>query len=386
MALGSLYLGTANSRLGNGPITVAGLAGSGNSTDLQLLVVGQKPATANGGGATTPSGWTLVGSFTGKGGYGPTTGVDQGNVNCFVYSKDSTANASQAVTVSDSSVVWAVQLRLASDAGVFDLALTTAEDSSGDASLSFSGASNPGIATGDVLLAIQVVASTAATISSPALAASGVTFGSSLGSTTSLSVPLGNHVSGAICANKATAGSSTAAPTTTATAGGTTTDARGGALLLRIRERVAHAALGKTLGAVTTSAAAKALAAAIAGIVLAPLSTSAAARLPVRGVGSITLGGVIASAQARAVVSGAIGVIVGPVGATGAGQSAITGALAGQVGPANLTGAAVIWVRSPEQRRGIAVAGSRTGLAQMPPDGFSRTGLATGGSRAGLGV
>lgn len=382
MALGSLYLGTANSRNGNGNITTAGVAGSGNSTDLQLLIVGQKPATANGGGVTTPTGWTLIASFTGKGGYGTTTGTDQGNVNCYVFKKDVTTNASQVVTVSDSSAAWAIQMRLASDAGVFDLAYTSGEDSSGDVSLSFAGAANPGISVDDVVLAFQVVASTAATISSPAVSATGVTFGSSLGSTTSLSVLLGNHVNGSICGNKAASGAASAAPVSTATAGGTTTDARGGALILRIREAIVHGTVGKTLAALTSSSAAKALAAAIAGITLAPLTSTAAAIAPVHGASAITLGGVIAAARASALASGALGVTLGPVSSSAAGVSSIAGGLARTVGPVSLSGAAVVWARSPVTRRGIAAGGVRTGKAA----GGIRTGFAIGGSRVGLGV
>lgn len=61
--------------------------------DVLVMFVGQKPATANAGTVTTPTGWTLQDSLTAAGGYGTTLGADTGNTNLFVYTKDTVTGA-----------------------------------------------------------------------------------------------------------------------------------------------------------------------------------------------------------------------------------------------------------------------------------------------------
>lgn len=361
MALGSIYTGAASTRIGSGAMSVAGLAGSGSSTDLQLLIVGQKPATANGGGATTPSGWSLVGSFTGLGGYGGTTGANVGNVNCLIYRKTTTANASETITLADTSVAWGMQVRIATGGGLLDLAYTTGEDVSGDASLSFAGTANPGIKQGDLVLAAQVIASAVPGIGSEGMTATGATLGANLATQTASSSG-GNSIAGTVYGKSVTAGTATVAPTATATASGTTTNARGGALILRIRETI-RGAFNGTLGAVTASGAGSAPTTATGLITLEPLTATSAAVVPALGQIAITLGGVFAEATAIAAASAGLAQTVGPVSADGAGTSVVAGAATGSVGPISLTATATSWKRAPLDRRAAAIGGVRTRAA-----------------------
>lgn len=207
--------------------------------DLLLLIVGQKPATANGGGVTTPTDWLLAGSLEEAGGYATTLGVDTGNTNLFVYTKIATGSESGnlTVTTSDNSVAWGQMCRLSSSvADDWEVAVVTGSDTSaGSWSSTFD--SDPGIETEDYVigaLCIPTDVTTPSQFSAQAFTATGVTFGT----VREISEPdssLGNDIGGMICRSRVLSGTSSAAPVMTATAGGTTTNVRGPAALVRVR-------------------------------------------------------------------------------------------------------------------------------------------------------
>lgn len=207
------------------------------SGDEIVLIIGQKPSTANSGSVTTPSGFTSRGSLTGAGGYSTTLGADTGNTNAFAYSKDTVSGSESgalSVTVGTNNVCWAqfVLLRPPPGTTVSYASATGSDTSSGNVSIPCG--SDPGIAAGDQILMAFCDPTDAATFSAQAVTATGVTFGT----VTEIAEPLsgtGNDIGGFVAACQATAGPSSAAPTFTATTGGTTTNARGPGLLLRIR-------------------------------------------------------------------------------------------------------------------------------------------------------
>ncbi len=211
--------------------------------DLLVMIVGQRPSTANGGTATTPSGWTRGPELTGAndgntGGYGSTIGADTGNMNIFSFYKEAegTESGSESVSLSGNNVAWAAMLRFSKTGGTWNIAGATGKDTSaGNVSIAFS--TDPGVEEGDFVIgamAIPTDVTTPGQFSAHAFSQDGVTFGPVVeveepDSTT------GNDIGGYITVARADDGESSGSPTMTATAGGTTTNVRGPGLFLRLR-------------------------------------------------------------------------------------------------------------------------------------------------------
>ena len=380
MALGTPTFGAAAGRGGNGTFVLASAA-SGATSDVVLAIIAQKPATANGGTITAPSGWTLLASKLAAGGYGTTTGAGVGNVNLFIYRQDSpsTGGDSATFTAGDNNVALGMQVRLPAGTGQIAIASTTGEDTSGDSSFSFTGAADPGTRAGDVILAGTAGADWLFSLLSHGFTQAGATFGTrtSGGGPTSTN----NDVSVYGWSAPVTAGPGTAVPTASATAGGTITNARGGAVILRIRETIT-AAFARTLGGVTASSAGSAPASGAVGATLDPLTTTSAAAIPALGESAITLGGVFASGEAQALIAAALAQNVGPVTSEGTGISVIAGSGTGAVGPVSLVATATAWMRAPLDRRGVAIDAPRSA---RPAAGI-RSAIAIGGNRIAFGV
>ncbi len=226
------------------PAYPAGIAAG----DCLVLIVGQKPSTANGGTATTPSGWTLRESITGQGGYGATLGADTGNTNLFIYTKDTVAGnetGNLTVTVGTNNVCWGIIVRIPSGAGNFvygtaDGSRATAP-TSGTAftTLLTNGATAPNLQDGDMAIWAMCIPTDVLNngFGTPTISSTGTTFGTAV----ELEEPdsgTGNDIGGYVAYADATAGSSTAAPTVGVTATGTVTNVRGPIALIRIRENV----------------------------------------------------------------------------------------------------------------------------------------------------
>lgn len=209
-----------------------------------VMVVGQKPSSANGGTVTTPTGWTLRAQNTGAtdgdtGGYTTTLGADTGNTNIFVYTKDTVTGSetgTETVTVGTNNVCWANIYRFeASAPATFAYDAGVGKDTSaGSVSIA---TGNIAIAAGDMVLGAMVIptdVTTPAQFSAEAFAQTGTTFGTAAeieepDSTT------GNDIGGFVCYNTVSSGSGSGAVTLSATAGGTTTNVRGPGAVLRIR-------------------------------------------------------------------------------------------------------------------------------------------------------
>lgn len=218
------------------------------ATTAILMFIGQKPTTANGGTVTTPTGWTLVDSLTGAGGYGGTTGTDVGNTNLFVYRKDvvtGTETGNLTVTLGGNNVAWAFMVRTSYAAGntvsygSADGQRTTAPTAGTPFAVALTnGATPPNLQSGDLAIwamCIPTDVTTPAQFSAQSVTATGTTFATAV----ELNEPdsaTGNDIGGYSAYALATAGSSTTAPTVTVTAAGTVTNVRGPIVLVRLRE------------------------------------------------------------------------------------------------------------------------------------------------------
>lgn len=207
-----------------------------------IMLVGQKPSTANSGSVTPPSGWTNRGQLAGAGGYGATLGADTGNTNIYVLELDTlTAGTEGGTTVSlvhaTTNVLWARIILVSSDSTTFEpLSIVTGSDTTaGSVSVAFG--SNPGFTAGDLALwamCIPTDVTTPSQFSTHAISATGATFGTAteIGEFDSAT---NNDIGGYAAYAAVTAGTASGNPTVTATAGGTTTNVRGPMALVRLR-------------------------------------------------------------------------------------------------------------------------------------------------------
>ena len=359
MALGTPSFGSIGSRVGNGSATIAS-AGGGATTDLVLACIAQKPATANGGGITPPAGWTLVASKLGAGGYGMTTGDDVGNVNVYVYRQDTptVGGDSFVVTTSDSSVTLGLVGRWPSSIGLFSIATTTAEDTSGDASATYAGSANPGTAADDLLVAVVGMAGAIVTLSAQNFTQTGATFGAR--TSAGLSSTGNNNVYlGVWSANLAT-GPGSAAPSATATASGTLTNARGGAVIVRVREVITGQA----------------------NINLGSITTTLRGKLKAKAAATISLGAFTAGIAANAPVKGATGTSLGAFTLTGRAKLIYDGELVKTLGNFTLSSTAEATPRAPPERRALVEDGSRVANTGTAGDMSLRTAAPKGESRS----
>lgn len=210
------------------------------SGDEIQLWIAMKPSTANSGSVTTPSGYSLVTSLTGAGGYGATLGADTGNTNLYCYKKDSVTGSESgtvAVTVATNNVCasWLVRYSVATGYTISRASTTGSDTSAGNVSVT--GAADPGFSAGDEAIwafSTPTDVTTPAQYSAHAITATGATFGTAaeLGEWDS---GTGNDIGGFVARASVTAGPSSAAPVFTATAGGTTTNVRGPGVIVRLR-------------------------------------------------------------------------------------------------------------------------------------------------------
>lgn len=248
MAFGTPVAGALAYSAQNGTSVAPAYPASIAANDVLVLVIGMKPSTANGGTVTTPTGWTLRDSITGQGGYATTLGIDTGNTNLYVYTKDTVAGTetgSLTVTVGTNNVCWAAIIRVPGGGSTSERFGTadggrSAAPTSGVAFTDAltNGATAPNISAGDMVIyamcvPTDVLAGTG--FSAQTISSTGTTFATPV-ELREASSATGNDIGGYIAYASATAGSSTAAPAIGATATGTTTNIRGPLLLLSIRQ------------------------------------------------------------------------------------------------------------------------------------------------------
>ena len=217
------------------------------ANDVVVLIIGQKSSVANSGTVTTPTGWTLRESLVGAGGYGTTIGVDVGNTNLFIYTKNvvaGTETGSLTVTIGTNSISWGLIIRIPGggsssvSVGTADGSRTTAPTSGvAFTTLLTNGTTAPDFQSGDMAIWGMNIPTDVLVngFTLPTISSTGTTFGTPV----KLEEPdsaAGNDIGGYVAYALATAGSSTAAPTVGVTATGTVTNVRGPIALIRIRD------------------------------------------------------------------------------------------------------------------------------------------------------
>lgn len=222
-------------------ISVAYPTGNGTGDKL-VLIIGMKPSTANSGSVTTPSGWTLVTSITGQGGFGTTVGGDTGNTNLFVFERIVPAGGltgSLAVTVAANNICWGYMEWLTTDArGWRNSAGATGGDGAPGVAFTVNFTSDPGVNAGDLILVSVCIPTDlggGAQFSGQTLTQTGITFGV-FGETNEPATNTGNDIAGWNGYAPVSAGTSSAAPVLNLTASGTVTNVRGPATFVRVRD------------------------------------------------------------------------------------------------------------------------------------------------------
>ena len=245
MALGTPVAGAAAYSAAGGTSVAPAYPTGILATDAVLLVIGQKPSTANGGTVTTPTGWTLREELTGAGGYGTTLGADTGNTNLRIYSWDAPVagqTGTRSVTLGTNNISWAFIVRVPTGGGTLsygsaDGQRTTTPTSPMSVALT-NGASATNFQAGDLAIwamCIPTDVTTPAQFSAQSITATGATFATAV----EINEPdsaTGNDIGGFSARALVTAGSSTTAPTVAVTLAGTLTNVRGPIALVRIRE------------------------------------------------------------------------------------------------------------------------------------------------------
>lgn len=241
MALGTPVAGAAEYLAGlPAPTYPTGIT----STDVLVLIVGQKPTAANGGAVTTPSGWTLREELTGAGGYGATIGVDTGNTNLRFYTKNTVTGAETgtlALTGAGTNVAFAQIIRIPTGGGAIsfgsaDGQRTTTPTSPMTVALT-DGATATAFQSGDLALWAMCIPTDVLNngFTSPTITATGATFAAGV-ELTEYDSGLGNDIGGYAAYASVSSGSSSSAPSVQVTLSGTLTNVRGPVGLLRIRE------------------------------------------------------------------------------------------------------------------------------------------------------
>lgn len=232
MAFGTPVVGTTAYSASGGTSVAPSYPASIVATDQLVMIIGQKPSTANSGTVTTPTGWTLREELTAAGGYGATLGADTGNTNLRIYTKDTVTaglSGTVSVTVATNGVCWANITRVPTGGGAIsygsaDGQRTTTPTSPLSVALT-NGASATAFQAGDFAIwamCIPTDVTTPAQFSAHTITSSGITFNA----TAELVEPdstTGNDIGGYVAWVTVNTGTGGGAPTVGATLAGTLT-------------------------------------------------------------------------------------------------------------------------------------------------------------------
>lgn len=203
--------------------------------DLLILVVGNKYPT---NGPTTPSGWTLAGQ--GSGGLG-TAGADSGQVYNTIFVKQAlgTESGNLTVTLTAANTSMARMFRyIKAAAASWNYAATTGSDNTAGTTWSVTGAANPGIISGDILIVGSSLNGNRVTQWTESVTATGATFANAAERNDSTS-GTGDDMGLIVSEHPVTAGNATAAPVYTMTGANgnpNATSPTGASVMLRLRE------------------------------------------------------------------------------------------------------------------------------------------------------
>lgn len=244
MAFGTPVAGTAvYSGIGNAinAVVPSGVAAG----DALVLVIGHKPSSANvnTGSASTPAGFTERLEIIAAGGYGTSAGVDIGNCNLFIFTKDVVDGSESGTTISSAltgtSAAYGLVIHIPGGGTPLLYSVADGEQSTAPSStLSVNLAPTIPFKSGDFALwamAIPTDLTTPALYSAHTISATGATFNTPV-EFTEPDTTTNNDLGGVIAYATVASGIATAAPVIGATLSGTLTNVRGPVGLLRITE------------------------------------------------------------------------------------------------------------------------------------------------------
>jgi hypothetical protein len=210
--------------------------------DLLVLVVGNKFSPTH--SPATPVGWTLVTNGQGSGGLGNTATNDAGPVYSTVFVKQALGGEAGNLTVTltaGANASMGRMFRYTKAAGtIWDYAATNGSDILAGVAWSVTGAADPGIISGDVLVVASAINGNVVTSwATESVSATGATFGVHTERQDS-STNNGRDMALVVSDHTVTAGVATAAPVFTMTGTGTPSanSPTGASVILRIREVV----------------------------------------------------------------------------------------------------------------------------------------------------
>jgi hypothetical protein len=200
---------------------------------LVLHVVNKYPTN----GPSSPGGsWVTPSNNQASGGIDP-AGIDDGQVYSTIYyliaAGGESGNVSVTIT-SGNAAIGAIHRYRKGSGEVWGITCTTASDNTAGTSVSFTGAANLSVSTGDELMALAGYNTDAYTYSSVTLSATSATLGTASEFVAGTSQGQDCHIH--MVRRPCSSGTSSAAPTLTATASGSTATAVGGAaVFIRVR-------------------------------------------------------------------------------------------------------------------------------------------------------
>lgn len=226
------YGSTGAGATGSTSLSVAYPASIAAGDLLVLGVVSKYPTN----GPTTPSGWTLAAQAQGGSG---SAGLNAGDVYVTAYTReaDGTEAGSLAVTLTGCNSAAGAISRYTKTAGyAWSVAATSGTDTSAGTGWSVTGAADPGIAAGDMVVAVTGANGDAASASGQSVTTTGVTYGGTTERTDTRGT-IGDKCIFNVCTADATSGASSAAPAFAATFAASGANYPCGAtVLVRLRE------------------------------------------------------------------------------------------------------------------------------------------------------
>lgn len=229
-AQGTTPSGTTASITGTTSVTPAAPASMATG-DYIVIAVWNRPGTVI---PLAPVGWRLIRTFSGGGG---TEGLDAGPIRVTLLGRKKTAawSAMPAITITGGTSAMAQAFRYTNSTSYWDIASTTAEDTTAATTWSGTGAADPGLTAGDMVLVFAGATSDTPTWSAQAVTATGVSAWGTVAERSEPKTTQGNDIGGYVSQHPVNTGTSSAAPVASATAS-TGTGATGSMIILRLRE------------------------------------------------------------------------------------------------------------------------------------------------------
>lgn len=190
-------------------------------------------------GPTTPSGWTAASNYQQSGTAGTDT-TDAGSVYSTVFYKIADGNESGNITISvpSGNATTGRMIAYKKEKGkVWSIAMANGSDTTANTAWSVTAGSDPGIAAGDMVLAVSAINTDGYSYNSQSMTTTGVTFDSAEKEISEIGTSSGNDTEIVLSNHYAISGTSSAAPVYTMTSSSSSASAPAGAtVFVRIRQ------------------------------------------------------------------------------------------------------------------------------------------------------